>query len=83
MSQVVSWDDFIHDRFEKTGETIVVINAEGRVVTTIEPRQTPLGGVENPFHNIDFGAPIDAAIDGAALIIEEREYERSGKKHGV
>lgn len=83
MSKVVTFDDFMHDRFEKTGETIIVVNAEGKVVTTIEPRQTPLGGSEYPFRNIDFGAPIDAAIDGAALIIEEREYERSGKKHGV
>ena len=83
MSQVVSFDDFMHGRFEKTGETIIVVNADGKVVTTIEPRHTPLGGAEYPFQNIDFAPPIDATIDGAALVIEEREYERSGKKHGV
>jgi hypothetical protein len=83
MSKIVSWDDFSRGRFERTGETIIVVNAEGKIIATIEPRDAPPGGAPYPFHDIDFGAPVDLPFDPAELIIQERDLERSGKKHGV
>jgi hypothetical protein len=41
-------------------------------------------GVRFPFRGFDFGSrPKNLKTDPAALIIEERERERSGKKYGL
>jgi hypothetical protein len=40
-------------------------------------------GVRFPFRDFDPGPPLKLPVDAVALLIEEREYERSGKKYGL
>jgi hypothetical protein len=40
-------------------------------------------GVRFPFRGFDPGPPLNLPVDPVALLIEEREYERSGKKYGL
>ena len=64
----------------------VAITKEGKRIATASP-EVPLtltGGTPYPFRNFDFGPrPKNLDIDPAELIIEEREFERSGKKYGL
>jgi hypothetical protein len=66
------------------GETID-ITEDGRTIAIIRPAMViAQRGVPYPFRDFDFGPrPEGLKIDAADLIIEEREYERSGKKYGV
>lgn len=58
----------------EAGETLTVVK-EG--LTFVQR------GVRFPFRDFDPGPPLDLPVDSVALLIEEREYERSGKKYGL
>jgi hypothetical protein len=40
-------------------------------------------GVRFPFRGFDPGPPLKLPVDAVALLVEEREYERSNKKYGL
>ena len=63
------------------GEDLTVTD-EGREIATIRAKIVRRG-VQYPFRNLNI-TPLSKKLnfDPADLIIEEREYERSGKKHG-
>ncbi|HVR40101.1 MAG TPA: hypothetical protein VMU84_13470 [Thermoanaerobaculia bacterium] len=69
----------------KNGEAIDVVES-GRTIVEMKP---PLSGVRWPdpsrrLQDVDPGPrPKKLVTDPAQLIIDEREYERSGKKHGL
>ena len=64
----------------REGETLTVTE-EGREVATIQPKIVHRG-VRYPFRNLKLTRLDNLDIDGAQLIIDERDHERSGKKHG-
>ena len=80
MSQVISFDDFIHGRFKPTGETIIVVSAEGKVLATIEPRHEPLPHTPEAFRDYDWGPPVPLPPGVEDFILESRDYGRLGKK---
>ena len=56
---------------------------QGETLTVVKNRHTGTGGVPYPFRNFDPGPPLNLPVDAVAALIEEREYERSGKKYGL
>ena len=73
-------DDVLSD--VKSGEEVAIV-AEGKEIATITPTFIRRG-VRYPFRDFDFGPrPKNLKTDPAALIIGERERERSGKKYGL
>ena len=78
MSRTVTVDELR----EKLEEIIAEVEAGGEV--TVVKERKARRGVAYPFRNFDFGTrPANLTTDPAELIIEERERERSGKKHGL
>ena len=66
----------------ENGET-VTITREGKQIGSASPTRLHRG-VRFPFRDFDWGPrPKGLTTDPAALIIEERERERSGKKYGL
>ncbi len=62
----------------------VTITREGQEIGTFSPTRAKRGGVRYPFRDFDFGPrPKGLKTDPAQVIIDERERERSGKKHGL
>ena len=68
----------------KRGESFSVFE-DGNEVATLSPGIASMNrGVRFPFRNLSLNpSPKTLTSDPAAIIIEERELERSGKKHGV
>ena len=68
----------------REGETLNVTEA-GRTIATMQPPlQLEQKGVRYPFRNLNLSPrPKNLDIDPAQIVIDERDYERSGKKHGV
>jgi len=72
-------DEIIAD--VQQGETLTVV-ADGKAIVTMQPTVAPRRGVPYPFRDFDWGPrPENLKTDPAALIIEERERERSGEKY--
>jgi antitoxin (DNA-binding transcriptional repressor) of toxin-antitoxin stability system len=67
----------------KRGETLTIVDDQQTIATMAPAVAAAHEGVPYPFRSLDFGPPLELAIDPAQLVIEEREHERSGKKHGV
>ena len=65
----------------RNGETLEIIE-EGRQIASMRPTIVQRG-VPFPFRDFDPGPPLKLPVDPVALLIEEREFERSGKKYGV
>jgi prevent-host-death family protein len=64
----------------ENGES-VTITRDGQNIAQVGPT-TGTGGVSYPFRDFDFGSrPKKLKIDGAEIIIAERERERSGLKY--
>jgi antitoxin (DNA-binding transcriptional repressor) of toxin-antitoxin stability system len=63
----------------KNGETLTVVDQDGKQVATITPH-TMQEVVKYPFRDLDFGAPVNLPFDVTDLIREDRDYER--KNHG-
>ncbi len=62
----------------ESGETLTVVR-EGKELVSMQPAKP-----RYPFRGFDFGPrPKNLRTDAAALIIEERDRERSGKKYGL
>lgn len=84
MKKRITFKEFLKERplLEK-GDVLEVIDEEGKIMLTIEPQEIPPNVVEYPFRDIDFGPrPKNLKTDPAQMIVDERDYERSGKKHG-
>jgi antitoxin (DNA-binding transcriptional repressor) of toxin-antitoxin stability system len=65
----------------KNGETLTIVE-NGTPIAEISPTLIRKG-VQYPFRDFNFGErPKGLHSDPADIIIEEREYERSGKKLG-
>jgi len=66
----------------ESGETVTIVKNGHPIAQFVGTAGT--GGVRYPFRNFDFGSrPKNLKSDPAALIIEERERERSGEKYGL
>jgi prevent-host-death family protein len=66
----------------ESGETVTIVK-DGHPIAELAGTNGT-GGVRYPFRNFDFGSrPKNLKTDPAALIIEERERERSRKKYGL
>jgi antitoxin (DNA-binding transcriptional repressor) of toxin-antitoxin stability system len=65
----------------RQGETLEIIE-DGRKIASVSPTIAQRG-VPYPFRGFDPGPPLNLPVDPVAVLIEEREYERSGKKHGL
>lgn len=66
----------------ENGEAMTVTRA-GKRIGTLSPSPGHVG-VLYPFRDFDFGPPIPGLGDEAVRqLIEERDRERSGKKHGL
>jgi antitoxin (DNA-binding transcriptional repressor) of toxin-antitoxin stability system len=66
----------------KGGETLTIVE-NGQAIATITPT-IAVHGVRYPFRGFDFGPrPAGLKSDPAAVIIDDRERERSGKKYGL
>jgi antitoxin (DNA-binding transcriptional repressor) of toxin-antitoxin stability system len=64
----------------RQGETLLIIE-DGKQIASVTPTIVQRG-VPYPFRDFDFGSrPKNLTIDGAEVIIAERERERSGLKH--
>lgn len=64
----------------EAGESVTVVK-DGRSIAHVAST-TGTAGVRYPFRNFDFGShPKKLKIDGAEIIIAERERERSGVKY--
>ena len=64
----------------EAGESLAVVR-DGKQVMSIQPT---IVKARYPFRGFDFGPrPKNLKTDAAALLIEERERERSGKKYGL
>lgn len=75
MSQVVSFDDFMHGRFTNgPGETLIVVNAEGRVLATVDTERFEYRGKPYPFRDVirELGMEEDLAADPAEPGHQER-----------
>lgn len=90
MSKQVTAEDLVanieqHIAAVKRGETITIVE-NGCKIAVIEPIHS--SAIQRPdtsrrLQDVDPGPrPKNLMTDPAALIIEEREYERSGKKYG-
>ena len=67
----------------KNGESLTIYE-DGKAIAEITPPPVVSRGTRYPFRDFEFGKrPTNLKSDPAELIIEEREYERSGKKFGV
>lgn len=73
------------------GESVRIVEGD-KTLASVEPvHEDPDSamyraheGVPYPFRDFDPGPPIPGLGDEAVrLLIEERDYERSGKKHGL
>jgi prevent-host-death family protein len=66
----------------KGGES-VTITEDGRSIATVQSN-VPKRGKRFPFRDLKI-SPLDKplSVDPVELLIEEREYERSGKKYGL
>ena len=74
MSQIVSWDDFRHGRYERNGEPITIVDKDGKVITTIDPKRIRSRREGKPFPFRDFvfddgpplcsGEAVQAVIEG-------------------
>jgi antitoxin (DNA-binding transcriptional repressor) of toxin-antitoxin stability system len=63
----------------ESGESVTIVK-DGRSIAEF----VRTNKVRYPFRDFDFGPrPKNLKTDPAALIIEERERERSGKKYGL
>lgn len=63
---------------ENLDELLAEVERSGQSLTVVRD------GKRYPFRGFDFGPrPKNLKTDPAALIIEERERERSGKKYGL
>ena len=84
MKKRITFSEFLKKRpLLETGDVLEVLDEEGKILVTIEPHEIPPNVVEYPFRGIDFGPrPENLTTDPAQIVIDEREYERSGKKHG-
>lgn len=63
------------------GESVAILRNGrriGMIGPTVVQRGTPF-----PFRDFDPGPPLKLPVDPVALLIEEREHERSGKKYGL
>ncbi len=66
----------------KQGETLTIVE-DGKAIATIAPALTFVHrGVPYPFRGFDPGPPLNLGDKAVEMLIEERERERSGKKHG-
>jgi antitoxin (DNA-binding transcriptional repressor) of toxin-antitoxin stability system len=66
----------------EAGESVAILR-DGKRIGTIGPTIVQRG-VPFPFRNFDPGPPLKhLTVDPVAALIEEREYERSGKKYGL
>jgi antitoxin (DNA-binding transcriptional repressor) of toxin-antitoxin stability system len=65
----------------RQGETLEIIE-DGRTIASMRPTIVQRG-VPFPFREFDPGPPLNLPVDPVDLLIEEREYERSGKKYGL
>ena len=64
----------------ESGESLTILR-DGKEVMSLQPTTVK---ARYPFRGFDFGPrPKNLKTDPAALIIEERERERSGKKYGL
>lgn len=81
--------EFVED--VQRGESVRIVEGE-KTIANVEPATEdpdaamyrPHKGVEYPFRDFDFGTPLPGLGDEAVRqLIEERDYERSGKKHGL
>jgi len=64
----------------ESGESLTILR-DGKEVMSLQPM---IVKARYPFRGFDFGPrPKNLKTDPAALIIEERERERSGKKYGL
>lgn len=66
----------------KSGESVEITDA-GATICTMRPTIVQRG-VRFPFRNLNI-SPLEKplGVDAVAALIEEREYERSGKKYGL
>ena len=86
MSKVVTVEELIADIAThiddvKNGETLTIVQ-DGKEVATMTP-PVAQKGVKYPFRDLKFGPrPTGLRTDPAQIIIDERDQERSGKKHG-
>lgn len=64
----------------ESGETLTVVNDDRVAATGLRFAQR---GIRFPFRGFDPGPPLKLPVDPVAALIEEREYERSGKKYGL
>jgi hypothetical protein len=55
---------------------------DDRKVPSVKPTIVQCG-VRFPFRDFDPGPPLKLPVDAVALLIEERESERSNKKYGL
>jgi antitoxin (DNA-binding transcriptional repressor) of toxin-antitoxin stability system len=65
----------------EAGESVAILK-DGKRIGTIGPTIVQRG-VRFPFRDFDPGPPLKLPVDPVAALIEEREYERSGKKYGL
>lgn len=68
---------------EKLDELLAEVEA-GETLTVVKDGLTLVQrGVRFPFRGFDPGPPLNLPVDPVAVLIEERDYERSGKKYGL
>lgn len=66
----------------ESGESVTILR-DGRRIGTIGPTFVQCG-IRFPFRDFDPGPrPEHLTVDPVALLIEEREWERSNKKYGL
>lgn len=66
----------------ESGESVTIVR-DGRRIGTLGPTVVQRG-MRFPFRDFDPGPrPKNLTVDPVALLIEEREWERSGKKYGL
>ena len=84
MKKRITFKEFLENRpLLQKGDVLEVIREDGKIIATIEGREQEPASREYAFRDLEIGPrPEELTIDPAELIIEEREYERSGKKHG-
>jgi hypothetical protein len=75
---------------EKLDELIAEVESGETVTIVPDSKKTERSGptfaqrgIPFPFRDFDPGPPLKLPVDAVATLIEEREYERSGKKYGL